>query len=142
MSRSTEELDPATEVPQLAHRWMEAAQAHDAAALDQLMAEEYRLVVMTLPQGHHAAYERASWIAETMRRTIHEFAYTDIHVQVDGEVAVMTAHFTSTDTTGRDDGTGPAGTTRTLPVHLTDIWVRRGGHWQVVLRHSIRAAGS
>jgi len=138
MQRSREEQDTAAEIVRLAHRWMEAAQAHDAETLEQLMAAEYRLVIMTLAGRFHAVVDRADWIAETMQRTIHDFAYTDSHVQVDGEVAVMTSRSTSTATIAREDGTGAAGTTRTLQPHLTDIWVRRDGRWQVVLRHSIR----
>ena len=138
MQRSSEEQDTAAEIVRLTHRWMEAAQAHDAETLEQLMATEYRLVIMTPSSGYHAVVDRAAWIAETLRRTIHDFAYTDSHVRVDGDVAVMTARSTSTATIAQDDGAAPAGATRTLQPHLTDIWVRREGRWQVVLRHSIR----
>ena len=138
MQRSSEEQGIAAEIVRLAHAWMDAARDHDEEALERLMAPEYRLVIMTLPAGHHAVVERTAWIAETMRRTIHDFVYTDSHVQVSGEVSVMTARSTSTATLAQDDGAAAPGATRTLRPHLTDIWVRRDERWQVVLRHSIR----
>lgn len=138
MKRRSEDQDSAAEIVQLAHAWMDAARTHDSEALERLMAPEYRLVILTLASGYHAVVERGDWIAETMRRTIHDFAYTDSHVQVNGDVAVMTSQWTSTATGARDEPTAAAGATRTLPAYLTDIWVRRDSRWQVALRHSVR----
>src|SRR3712207_428861 len=110
MQRSSEEQDIAAEIVRLTHRWMEAARAHDAETLEQLMAAEYRLVIMTLAGRFHAVVNRGNWMTKTMQPPTHDFAYTNTHVRVGGEVAVMTAPSTSTATIAREDGTGAAGT--------------------------------
>lgn len=128
----------AQEIDRLAQQWMAAAGAKDAETLDQMMAPEYRLVIMTMDGTFHEVVDRETWISETLRRDIQDFAYIDVHVQVDGNVAVMTSRSASSATIARDEGEHSAGTTRRIQPHLTDIWVRRNGQWWVALRHSIR----
>ena len=59
---------------------------------------------------------------------IDDWAYEEIDPEVYGDTAVVVSRYRQT---GRLDG-------RDLShrMHVTDVWVRRNAHWQIVRRHA------
>ena len=110
-------------IRQRAQEWMEATQRRDAAALDQVLADEFVLVAA------RGVADRATWLHTALHLVEgREFRYVDPQVRVYGEVAVMLTGWHQEATMGGQEWSGD--------FRLTDTWVHRDGRWQVVLRHS------
>lgn len=116
---------PSTEetIRRQAQEWMEATKRRDAAALEQLVADEFVLVAA------RGVIDKTAWLHATMHQVeVREFRYEDPQVRVYGEIAVML--------TGWHQEATMAGREWSGDFRITDTWVRRDGRWQVVLRHS------
>jgi ketosteroid isomerase-like protein len=114
----------AQEIEQLANDWMTAVAKRDAATLEQILADEFRLAA-----GVGMFVDRAMWLEMTMQAIeVESFAYTDVTVRTYGEVAIMQSRWRQQARLRGNDWSGEG--------LLTDIWVWRDGRWQVVARHS------
>lgn len=101
----------------------------DATAFEQLLAPEF--VLRGAPD-----VPRALWIANAQKLCWGDRAgISDFRVLRWGDRRAVVALVL---TTGRDPATCERATVRSL---ITDIWERRGGAWQLVLRHSGPAGG-
>ena len=114
----------ARDIERVATEWMTAVVARDAATLDRVLADEFRLA-----SSLGAFVDRAAWL----RMALHEveaesFAYSDVTVRAYGDVAVMQSRWRQRARLRGKDWSGEG--------LLTDVWVWRDGRWQVVARHS------
>lgn len=108
----------------LQNAWMEAWRRQDRARLEEILAPEFTLTSARTDQ----LVDRAEWLRllDTVRNE--SFAYSDFRIDVFGDAAVVRSRLSQVATVGdqRWDAT----------FALTDVWIRRGGRWQVVARHS------
>jgi ketosteroid isomerase-like protein len=117
----------AHELVQLAQELAASVQRHDRGRLEELLAEEFTLQGAAGQMGREEFLESASGPYE-----IDEFTYDEIDSEVYGNTAVLVSRYRQV---ARLDG-------RDLSheMHVTDVWVRRAGRWQIVRRHATIAA--
>lgn len=110
-------------------RWAAAFKARDLAALQQLMADGYALViaVQDLPLQ---VVPRDAWLESLDDYQIAEAAVDHIHVRVYESVAVAVMLWRQIATLHGQD--------RSAQFMLTDIWVDQAGEWRLAERHSSR----
>lgn len=116
------------ELIQLSNELVGAVRDHDRERLERLLAAEFTLSGAAGELDRQAFLEAASGPYE-----IDDWAYEEIDPEVYGDTAVVVSRYRQV---GRLDG-------RDLShgMHVTDIWVRRDGHWQIVRRHATVAGG-
>jgi ketosteroid isomerase-like protein len=110
----------------LQEQWMQAWIDQDLESIERILAPEFMLVVSSMPDK---PVTRAQWIAMLPRYTARSFDYDNMLVRLFGQTAV-------TSSLGTAGGAQVDGADRSQTFFLTDVWRKRGGHWQVVSRHS------
>ena len=123
--------DTASEIAAIEQAWGEAFMKKDRAFIEKLVAPEFKL--MGSEGGEVEFTPRERWLANYERFVFHEFEVRTIDVVDSGDTAVATV--TGRWKVGR---VGLPGTRETGFI-LSDTFVRRGGAWQVVYRHSAPA---
>ncbi len=120
--------DVAAEIRAQEVAWEQAFRTGNTAFLQSLLAPEFRL--MRAENGRIIATSRAQWFDNLASYIFHEFEARVVDVAADGDTAVATV-------TGRwkVGMQGRAGT-RDEGFILSDTFVKRGGAWQVLYRHS------
>ena len=108
----------------LQNEWMAAWQRLDYGRLEEILAPEFTLTSARTDQ----LVDRTAWLKllDTTRGEL--FEYSDFHIQVFGDAAVVKSRLSQVATVG--------GKPWNATFMLTDVWIRRGGRWQVVARHS------
>ena len=130
------EVDPAVaEITQLEERWGQAFVTRDFGFIERIVAPEYRLVVAS-QDGKYSITDRAEWMKNGQNFKSHAFAVETVDVNRVGDTAVASAQ--GVWTVSRKAGEAP----RATRFFVTDTWVRRGGHWQVIHRYSHRLPGA
>ena len=111
------------ELVDLSHELVRSVQAHDADRLEMLLAREFTLL------GAAGELDRAGLLeAAAGSYVIDEFAYEEIDPEVYGDTALVVSRY---EQTARLDGRDVS-----ARLHVTDVWVRREGRWQIVRRHA------
>ena len=116
----------AAAISSLEARWTAALIAKDQAALADLLAPEFQLV--GIRSTGVTAIPRGQWLANAGSIIFHDFKTETTSVQVFGDTALATVE-------GHWDivfGGHPIKES----FYVTDVWIRRGGAWRVVRRHS------
>ncbi len=110
-------------------RWADAFQRKDFVALQNLMADNYSLIIAveSLP---FQVVPRNAWLESLNDYDITEAAVERIYVHVYDCVAVAVMLWRQTATLHGQD--------RTAEFMLTDIWVAQGDEWRLAERHSSR----
>ena len=111
------------ELVTLSNELVAAVHEHDLPRLEELLADEFTL------NGAAGELDRATFLeAAAGPYEIDDWAYEEIDPELYGDTAVLVSRYRQT---GRLDG-------RDLShrMHVTDIWVRRDGRWQIVRRHA------
>ena len=107
----------------LSHDLVRAVQERDPARLETLLAREFTLL------GAAGELDREGLIAAAAGSyVIEEFAYEEIDPEVYGDTAVVVSRYRQT---ARLDGADVS-----ARLHMTDVWIRRDGRWQIVRRHA------
>lgn len=107
----------------LSHDLVRAVQERDPARLETLLAREFTLL------GAAGELDREGLIAAAAGRyVIEEFSYEEIDAEVYGDTAVVVSRYRQT---ARLDGADVS-----AHLHMTDVWTRRDGRWQIVRRHA------
>jgi len=111
----------------LSNELVAAVHEHDRGRLEQLLAHEFTLNGAAGELDREAFLDAASGPYE-----IDDWAYEEIDPELYGDTAVVVSRYRQT---ARLDG-------RDLSrrMHVTDIWVRRDGRWQIVRRHATTIA--
>jgi hypothetical protein len=115
-----------TEILQMTSQWNDAIIRRDSLVLDKILASDYSL---------NGSVNRAAW----MNNTLHHFM-TDtlkildqLHITFYGQAAKSEGRFfwkAAFDGKPRINGS----------FDVTDIWIKRDGRWQVILRMSLPSA--
>lgn len=111
------------ELTALSTQWMEAVVRKDRPALERFLADDYYYA----QTGDLAITDRSAWLTRAMEMDWRDLRYRNIRVDVYQELAVVTAVVESK--------LGFWGVPLNSDVQVTDIWVKRNGHWQVAARH-------
>lgn len=119
--------DTAADIAAIEQRWGEAFLKGDRAYLESVLAPEFKL--MRAEGGKTLVTPRATWFATLDRYTFHLFEVRTVDVVAAGDTAVATI-------TGRWKVTLAGRGTRDETFIVSDTFVRRGGAWQVIYRHS------
>ena len=117
------------ELIRLSDQWMNAAQQHDSATLERLMAPEFTLMRPS-PSG---VVRRAEWLAALRQMHLRAFQYDDLKVAQYGDALAVVNGILVVDA----EANGRPVTPVTL---VTDVWARRAGRWVVVTRYAASAA--
>lgn len=110
-------------------RWAEAFQRKDVVALQNMMADNYSLIIAVEGMPLQVV-PRNAWLESLNDYDIFAASVERIHVNVYDcvAVAVMLWHQTAK----------LHGADRSAEFMLTDIWVRQGDEWRLAERHSSR----
>jgi ketosteroid isomerase-like protein len=106
-------------------RFDEAVQQRDLVAADEVLDEDYALVLVH-PSAVHTP--RASWLHLLPDYVVHSYIVEEQHIDQVGDVAAVLSRVRMRATVLGEDRSG-------LFV-LTDVWRRREGGWRVWRRHS------
>jgi hypothetical protein len=115
------------ELIELSNDLIAAVQRHDRPRLEELVAREFTLNGAAGQMDRETFMEAAAGPYE-----IDEWSYEEIDPEVYGDTAVLVSRYRQT---ARLDGRDVS-----AHLHVTDIWVRREGRWQIVRRHGTLAA--
>ena len=111
------------ELVELSHDLVRAVQEHDQSRLETMLAREFTLL------GAAGELDREGLIdAAAGSYVIEDFAYEEIDPEVYGNTAVIVSRYRQT---ARLDGQDVS-----ARLHMTDVWIRRDGRWQIVRRHA------
>ena len=119
------------EIARLEQQWGEAFVNHDFDFIERIVAPEFRLVGAD-PDGGHGITLRAEWMKNARIFTHHGFTVETVDVNRAGDTAVASAKGLWT------VSFRPGAPAKPIRFFVTDIWVRRGGKWQVIHRYSHR----
>ncbi len=104
---------------------IDAVKRHDVNELRRILADEFTLV------GSRSSGERThkdQYIENSFQNRVASFSFTDFFIRVYGSTAVVNCRFSIQGLLrGKDTA---------RDYLFTDVWVRRGGRWQLVARHS------
>ncbi len=111
------------ELIQLSHDLVQAVVDRNPGRLEELLAPEFTL------QGAAGTLDRVQLIeAAGGLYELDDFAYEEIEPEVYGNTAVIVSRY-------RQSGRF-LGKELTHDMHVTDIWLRRDGRWQILRRHA------
>ena len=116
------------QIIQLAHEWVDAIGRRDSATLDQILANDF-LISGWLPQGQLA--DKKLYLEDCMRpMEVQEpsYRFNRWKVRAYGSTVVVNCVFSCHGIVGGKEWGGN--------FLFTDVWVRDGGSWRVVTRHS------
>jgi ketosteroid isomerase-like protein len=111
------------ELVELSHDLVKAVQGGDSGRLETLLAREFTLLGAAGELDRHGLLEAAAG-----RYVIEDFAYEEIDPEVYGNTAVVVSRYRQA---ARLDGRDVS-----ARLHMTDVWIRRDGRWQIVRRHA------
>jgi hypothetical protein len=113
----------AQELIMLSDDLVRAVRGHDRGRLEQLLAREFTL------NGAAGEMDRSEFLAAAAGSyVIDDWTYEEIDPEVYGDTAVVVSRYRqSAQLDGRD---------LSHRMHVTDVWVRREAHWQIVRRHA------
>ena len=117
------------EIMELQRAWMKAVMAHDAPALDQILADDFTL---TSIHSSGELVSKAEYMASFGKVKNSLFSFRDVVIRIYGEMAVVNSRFHQQYSGDSKESAGE--------FLMTDVWVKRAGRWQAVSRHSSRPA--
>ncbi len=107
----------------LSHDLVRAVQERNPERLQTMLAREFTLL------GAAGELDRNELLAAaTGRYAIEDFAYEEIDPEVYGDTAVIVSRYRQTARLDEIDVSAR--------LHMTDVWIRRDGRWQIVRRHA------
>ena len=123
--------DDASDIEALEAEWALAFRSSDFESLERIVAPEFTLV--RVEQGVAEFTPRDRWFANARRFRFDRYETRVLGSTIAGDSAVVTVDGSWTISRGDQS--------RTEDFVVTDTWVRRGGRWQVIFRHSSPAPG-
>lgn len=109
----------------LSVEWMEAVARKDRPALERLLAPDFQLLSIGDLQG----VNRSEWLANALRMDWENRGYSNVQVDINDDIGIVTSNYAFE----VDPGEWKPSIAAASPV--VDVWVRRGGRWQVQRRH-------
>ena len=117
------------QISALERQWTAAFQQKDIAALQDMMADNYALVIAVQDMPLQVV-PRDAWLESLDAYEISDAHIDHITVRVYNDVAVVVMLWHQFATLGGQD--------RSAQFMLTDIWVKQEGEWRIAERHSSR----
>jgi ketosteroid isomerase-like protein len=118
------------ELVKLENEWARAWQLPDPGALESILGDDFTL---TSSRSKGEITNKRQYIDSTLKLVRGDgFSFEKLNVRIYGDTAVINAQFQQTATFAGRDWSGD--------FLITDVWVKRGGRWQVVARHASRPA--
>ncbi len=117
------------ELIKLEIEWMDAWKRQDREAVEKILSEDFTLTSSTTDDLIY----RESWLESLPRVLKKDFDFSDFHVQVYDNAAVVRSKFRQIATLDGSDFGGE--------FIFTDVWIKEDGKWLAVSRHSSRATG-
>jgi ketosteroid isomerase-like protein len=114
-------------ITELERAWAAAIVNRDTATLERLLAKEFN---GTSPNAHTYSREMAIGDLKSGVYVVDKMDLDEISVNVFGNTAVAFTSQEEKSRYGNEDFSGH--------YHYTDMWVKRGGRWQVVASHGSR----
>lgn len=118
--------DDAADIRRLEAQWGQAFLANDYAAIERIVAPEFKL--MRVEAGRPEFTGRARWLGNSRQLTFQEFEAKVTDVIVAGRTAVATVDGRWKVSRGHQS--------RDERFIVSDTWVKRNGRWTAVFRHS------
>lgn len=116
-------------VREASDRWMAAWVAQDRAKLEAILADDYALVVSTVPT---IAFPRSNWLDIAVGAYVcTRFEYDGVQLRRVADDMIAMSAIADFDAT-------MAGIDRSGRYFVTDLWRREGGSWKVCGRYSSR----
>ncbi len=123
---ASREDDRAADLKRLSVQWMQAWKDRDRAKLEQILAEDYVLVISASPDR---PVTRPAWLEFALGEySCKSFEFKSQSVRDLGDMAIVASIYTQTASVGDQDRSGE--------FFLVDVWHRRSGRWQVIARYS------
>lgn len=107
------------ELMKLEVEWADAIKKHDKAALERLLADD---LLHTDEDGR--VISKAEYIARTDGAALESYGVSEVSVRSYGNTAIVSARWTIKGSAGDRDFSGD--------YRETNVWVKKGGRWQVV----------
>ena len=118
--------DDRAELARLEQAWMQAVEDRDMAALERLVAPEFRFMAVHL---YPEPMTRAQWMdAAREGYTIVSFAFETMEVEVSGDTGIIHSRYSQVASYEH--------ISLSNVFRLTDVWTRADGQWRVMARHS------
>ncbi len=118
------------ELVKMENEWARAWQLPDPGALENILGDDFTL---TSSSSKGEITNKRQYIDSTLKLVRGDgFSFEKLNVRIYGDTAVINAQFQQTATFAGHDWSGD--------FLITDVWVKRGGRWQVVARHASRPA--
>lgn len=128
ISRNHSAESGAGEIVKLEHSWNSAIRTRDSAALERILAPDFKLA----SDGRtHGAVTRATWLSATLRPVAFDTLGSD-NISVTFHADSATANL-RTFWRARVSGQRVGAASR-----VSDLWIKRNGRWQVKSRRVIR----
>jgi ketosteroid isomerase-like protein len=121
---SAQDQSDAAAVRALELKWTQSYKQRNIDILSSLLADDF---VITIEDGN--VYSKAGYISHSADRSVHvEVAeLSELKVRMHGDTAIITGGYHEV---GESSG-------KRYEYHdrLTDVWMKIGGHWQVIASH-------
>ncbi|HYO88092.1 MAG TPA: nuclear transport factor 2 family protein [Candidatus Limnocylindrales bacterium] len=111
------------------HAWKDAMAAHDRAALEQLVAPDFRLIVGVAGRPLQVM-TRERWFGSIHLYEIETASFDDAQTTLAGDIGIVTLLWTQRATVNGAD--------RSATFFITDLWRYEHNNWRVFERHSSR----
>ncbi len=115
------------ELVELSNGLADAVIRRDFPALERILGEEFVLIVPDRPTSQDRI-ERTQWLSLVNVITAQSYRHDDFLIRIYGDVMVATSRY--------EQQANYGGIERSGKFVLTDVWTKRDGRWQLVLRHS------
>ena len=113
------------ELNQIQQRLIKAWVNHERETIDELLADDW---TVTDPAGRHLTKAEVLTEFDTGERKLESGTIDDVKVRLYGETAVVT---------GRTLATGSyQGTSVSVKLRFTDVFVKQNGNWRAVASHA------
>lgn len=110
-------------------QWMKAWMGQDRAALEPFMADDFALIVSTVPD---LSFERENWLQTAVTAYVcTRFAYENVQLRRVGDDMIAMSSIADFDAT-------MAGVDRSGRYFVTDLWRRENEAWKICARYSSR----
>lgn len=112
------------EVRKLEREWLDAYEKRDAAEMNRILSDDFKLTVSDGSAQTKADILAQLKSAQDSTQPSPKFSTEDVQSRVEGDTVILTGRFIQT--------MERAGQTRTMQMRYTDRYAKRQGRWQVV----------
>ncbi|HEX8265325.1 MAG TPA: aspartyl protease family protein [Pyrinomonadaceae bacterium] len=112
------------EVRKLEREWLDAYEKRDAEAMNRILSDDFKLTFSNGSVQTKADVLAQIKSAQDSGRPSPKLSTEDVQSRLEGDSVILTGRFIQR--TGRDDQA------RTMQMRYSDIYVKRGGRWQII----------